>query len=137
MGLFGIFKKNKQRQDIPYKFNFDKAPELLKIYKKYRILELDATKFSMSNTTSSTKKFIKATEQRNDYAYKTLAKAVYDKFNIIKPTLHKRRGEEGFFEWDVVFDKPFEELSENQLKCLVGLFDRKFVYELPDEYYND
>jgi len=135
MGIFDIFKKKKQIKER-YEFNFNKFPELLEVYKEYRILELNATKYSMNDSANSTNKYKKASAISKQYANTVLAKAIYNIFNEIKPTLHKRRGEEGFYKWEEVFDKPFDQLNENQLKCLVGLIYRKFVYELPQEYYN-
>lgn len=137
MKLFNLFKKKNKPLKENYEFNFDKFPELLKVYEKYRILELDATKYCLKNTASYQKKYEKASKVRDTYANTVLAKAIYNCFNEIKPTLRKRRGEEAFYKWEEIFDKPFENLNENQLKCLVGLIYRKFVYELPQQYYNN
>ena len=53
MGFFDIFKKkDKPIQDIPYRFNFDKAPELLEVYKEYRSLKLEAVALSRKNSSN-------------------------------------------------------------------------------------
>lgn len=122
---------------MDYRFNFKKYPDLKKMYEEYRRLELKATGYSMKDSESSSRKMLKTHEKINEFAYTILAKAIYNTFAPIKPTLHKRRGESIYLQWDEVFDKPFEELDINQRKCLVGLLDGKFVYELPLKFYND
>lgn len=129
--LFGRKKYNK------YRFKFEKYPELLEMYEVYRKLELKATGYSMGNSARAGELLEKANQKSSEYGYNILAKAIYDTFASIKPKLHKRRGESAYFQWDEVFDKPFEELDINQRKCLVGLIEGKFVYELPLKYYND
>ena len=129
--LFGRKKYHK------YSFKFEKYPELLEMYEEYRKLELKATKYSMSNSERAGELLEKANQKSSEYGYNILAKAVYDTFAPVKPKLHKRRGESAYFQWDEVFDKPFVELDINQRKCLVGLIEGKFVYELPSKYYND
>ena len=123
--------------NMNYRFNFKKYPELLELYKVYRNIRLKATGYSMKNSESASKKMMKANAEGDDYGYNIFAKAIYDVFAPIKPKLHKRRGESAYFQWDEVFDKPFEELDINHRKCLVGLIEGKFVYELPLSYYND
>ena len=120
-----------------YRFNFKKYPELLELYEVYRKLELKATGYSMKDSKRAGEQLTKANQKSSEYAYSILAKAIYDVFAPIKPKLHKRRGESAYFQWDEVFDKPFEELDINHRKCLVGLIEGKFVYELPLSYYND
>lgn len=120
-----------------YRFNFKKYPNLLEMYELYRKLRLKATEYSMKNSASAGEKMMKANAESDNYGYNIFAKAIYDTFAPIKPKLHKRRGESAYFQWKEVFDKPFEELDINQRKCLVGLIEGKFVYELPLKYYND
>ncbi len=72
----------------------------------------------------------------NEYGREVLAKAAYDTFSSIKPTLHRRRGEDIFCAWNDVFGSSFIGLDDHQNDCLVGMFNRKYVYELPDCYYN-
>ena len=118
------------------RFNFKKYPDLLEIYEVYRKLELKATGYSMKNSKLAERQLIKANQKSREYSQTILAKAIYDTFAPIKPVLHKRHSEDVYLQWDEVFDKPFEELDINQRKCLVGLLDGKFVYELPLQYYN-
>lgn len=114
-----------------YVFNFKKFPSLLSLYKKYRDLELTATK----HADGSAKKYDAAVKARDDFGYNILAKEIFNTFNPIKPKLHKRRGESGCFAWNDVFCDDYDSLDEKQKKCLIGLIYRLFVYELPDEYY--
>lgn len=118
-------------------FNFKKFPDLLKTYKKYRELELTATKYSMKDSAKSLKKYEEAAKTRDEFGYNVLAKEIFDTFSSIKPTLHKRRGEGGYFSWDEIFSSNFDDTDEKQRKCLIGLIYRLFVYELPNEYYVD
>lgn len=122
---------------MKYRFNFKKYPDLLKMYEAYKKLELKATAYSMKNSKQSGQQLTKANQESCAYSQNILAKAIYDTFASIKPTLHKRRGESVYLQWYEVFDKPFEELDINQRKCLVGLLDGNFVYELPLKFYND
>ena len=120
-----------------YRFNFKKYPELLELYEVYRKLELKATGYSMRDSESANRKRLKTNEKNSKYAYSILAKAIYDTFAEIKPILHNADIGNVYLSWDEVFDKPFEELDINHRKCLVGLIEGKFVYELPLSYYND
>lgn len=120
-----------------YRFNFKNYPTLLKIYEKYKQLELKATKYSMKNSKLAGRQLEKANQESNEYAFTILAKEVFDTFSVLKPMLHKRRGESAYLPWDEVFNKPFDDLDINQRKCLVGLLDGNYVYELPLSYYND
>lgn len=119
-----------------YRFNFIQYPDLLEMYEVYRKLKLKATGYSMHDSESANRKRIKTNEKNSDYAYTIFAKAIYDTFAPLKPMLHQRRRESLYLRWDEVFNKPFEELDINQRKCLVGLLDGDFVYELPLSYYS-
>ena len=135
MGLFDIFKKkDKPMQDIPYRFNFDKAPDLLEVYKAYRSLKLEAVALSRKN--SSNAKYENACAKRDNYAQNVLAKLAWDIFNPLAPTLHNADKDE-YVDWNKLFDKTFEELSTEQKKYLVGLIEGDYIYELPNKYYND
>jgi hypothetical protein len=120
-----------------YKFKFDSYHKLLKLYQKYKKLERVAVKYSMNDSEWSAKKMLKATEKSTAFAENVLAKEIFETFKDVKPTLHKRRKDEGYFSWNEIFGDNFEELDANQKECLVGLLGRKFVYELPSEYYNN
>lgn len=120
-----------------YKFKFDVYPTLLELYQEHKRLERIATKYSMSDSKSSAKKLLEANSKSNEFALNILAREIFEVFGALKPMLHKRRGEQGYFSWDEVFGDEFERLDENQKKCLVGLLSGKFVYELPLEYYNN
>lgn len=120
-----------------YRFNFKKYPELLELYEVYRKLELKATGYSMKESKRAGEQLTKANQRSSKYAYSILAKAIYDTFAEIKPILHNADIGNVYLSWDEVFDKPFEELDINHRKCLVGLIEGKFVYELPLSYYND
>lgn len=120
-----------------YKFKFDKFPKLLEMFEIHEKLNLNAVKYSMKESIIGQKKYIIAEKKYQDFSLNNMAKAVYDTFCNIKPLLHQRRGEDCYLKWDEVFDRPFDELDVSQRKYLVGLLRRKFVYELPDDYYND
>ena len=131
-----MFFKKKNKSNEKYRFNFEKYPELLEKYEVYRRLRLEITKYSMKDTNIAGKKLLDANKKFEGYSQNIFAKEIYYIFNSIKPILHKRRGEEGFFKWEEIFGKPFEELNEKERKCLVGLVDGNFIYELPEKYYN-
>lgn len=117
------------------RFNFIKCPELKEKYETYHTLRLEVVRWSTKNGVIANKKFEKAQTDLQQYEYNVLAKAIFDTFSKIKPILHRRRGEETYYRWDDVFDCPFEENDINKRKCLIGLLEGKFVYELPLEYY--
>lgn len=120
------------------KFKFEKCPSLKGIYDKYYKLTMVLVKWSMKSGPLAEKQLKKAEEEVNQYGYQVLAPAIYDAFNPLKPQLYKRRGEgQGYYNWDEVFDKPYDQLDVKKRKCLIGLIEGSFVYELPSEYYND
>ncbi len=90
----------------------------------------------MRDSKLANRKRIKTNEKNSEYAYTILAKAIYDTFAQTKPILHNA-DRDIYLPWDEVFDKSFEELDINHRKCLVGLLDGNFVYELPLSYYNN
>jgi hypothetical protein len=61
---------------------------------------------------------------------------IYDIFNPLCPIL-KNADQEVFIEWNKVFDKPFEQMTDKQKRYLVGLVEGDYIYELPLEYYNN
>ncbi len=134
MGIFDIFKKKKVRMDIPYKFKFDKVPELLEIYKEYRELQLKATSLSRKDVKND--KYEKAAEVRDTYGQNVVAKEIWNIFNPISPTLYNADKDE-YIDWEKLFDKNFEQLSVKQKRYLIGLIEGDYVYELPKEYYNN
>ena len=119
-----------------YRLNFKQYPDLLEMYEKYKQLELKATKYSMKNSKLAGRQLEKANQESSEYAFTILAKKVFDIFSDLKPMLHKRRGESAYLQWDEVFGESFDRFNLNQRKCLVGLLDGNFVYELPLSYYN-
>ena len=123
------------KMEIKCNFDFSKCPELKGMYEKYYKLRLEVVKWSMKDGDTANKRYEKAETELHQYGYTVLAKAVFDTFSKIKPILHKRRGEDGYYKWDEIFDISFEENDENKKKCLIGLIEGKFVYELPLQYY--
>ena len=117
------------------KFDFDQFPELEKIYDKYYKIYLKALKYSMKDGTKNGEKMEKAIEEARQYGYSVLAPIIYNIFSKIKPQLYRRIKGPGYYNWDDVFGKPFDELDENQKKVLIGLLSGEFVYLLPGKYY--
>ena len=113
-------------------FNFKKCPELLKVAKKYFALDAKALKLSVKDSS----KYGKSSDALREYEKEVFAKAIFETFKIVKPKLHNRM-KGGDFEWDEVFADSYEKLDWKQIRCLSGLISRNFVYELPDEYYNN
>ena len=135
MGLFDFFKKKKGAKYNNYEFNFSKAPQLLEIYGEYKKHKNSAS--SSANKESSKKgEYEKASKKRDDFGRNTFAKAIWEIFNPIAPTLYNSDKEENV-SWNEVFSETFEELSTRQKDFLVGLIERNYIYELPKEYYNN
>ena len=133
MGIFDIFKRKKIKFDSSYKFDFNKAPSLLDVYKKFR--EISKTASSLGEKTASKEKYENACRERDSFGDNVLAKEVWNFFNPISPTLYNADKEENE-KWNKVFDKPFQDLSTVQRRFLVGLIERNYIYELPNKYYN-
>ena len=117
------------------KFDFDQFPELEKIYDKYYNLYLKVLKYSMKDGTKNGEKMEKAIEEARQYGYSVLAPIIYNIFSKIKPQLYRRIKGPGYYNWDDVFGKPFDELDDNQKKILIHLLSGDFVYLLPGKYY--
>ena len=132
--IFNIFKKkpakNIKYKGLFYKFDFEKFPQLLESYNKYREL------ISYASKNLENKKYEEASKKRDEYGDNIFAKEVWDVFNPIAPELWNADKEKSA-KWNEVFDKPFEELSVLQRRFLVGLIRKDYVYELPKEYYNE
>lgn len=119
-----------------YRFKFENFPQLLDPYEYYNALYDKMSGYSSKNCERAGKKMQDAYNNLNEYGREVLAKVTYDTFSAVKPILHKRRGEGIFCAWDDIFGSSFNELDDHQKDCLVGIFNRKYVYELPDSYYN-
>ncbi|MDE5592961.1 MAG: hypothetical protein K2I75_03410 [Clostridiales bacterium] len=130
-----MFKKRLKIQNR-YRFKFEKFPQLLEPYEHYNALYDKMSEYSNKNSESAGKKMWEAYNKLKEYGREVLAKFVYDAFSPIRPILHQRRGEDILCAWDDVFGSSFNELDDHQKDCLIGLFNRKHVYELPDSYYN-
>lgn len=131
-----LFVEWRLKMQNRYRFKFEKFPQLLEPYEHYNTLYDRMSGYSSKNSERAGKKMWEAYHKLDEYGRGVLAKLAYDAFSPIKPTLHKRRGEDVFCAWDDVFGSSFIELNDNQKDCLIGLFNRKYVYELPDCYYN-
>ena len=134
MGIFDIFKKKEANIDINCRFNFNKAPELLESYKRYRTFKLKATSLSRKDVKSEV--YEEAAKMRDDYGRNVLAKEIWDIFSPKTPTLYNADTEE-YIDWEKLFNTNFDQLSEKQKDFLVGLIEGNYIYELPKKYYND
>lgn len=121
--------------DRDVNFNFDKFPELGEIYDKYHNLYLKAVKYSMKDGTKNGEKMEKAIEEAKQYGYSVLALLIYNIFSKIKPQLYRRIKGPGYYNWDDVFGKPFDELDDSEKQNLIHLLSGEFLYQLPGKYY--
>ena len=121
---------------MPFKFKFELYSSLLPIYKEYMQLRLKATALSRKDSERAGKKYLEAAEKRDAFARDVVAKAVYDIFSPLHPSL-LNADKEMTVTWETVFDGEFDQMSNKQKYYLVGLIEGDYVYELPSEYYND
>lgn len=117
------------------KFNFERFPELGKPYDIYCSIKSKAYKYSMKDGTKNGEKMEKAIEECRQYGYSILAPIIYNIFSKIKPRLYRRIKGPGYFNWDDVFGKPFDELDDSEKQNLIHLLDGEFLYRLPEKYY--
>lgn len=119
-----------------YRFKFKKYPELFEMYKVYRKLRLNVTKWSMKESEKAGVKMDQAILDQDTYSRTIFAKAIYDIFNPLKPKLYDTY-DKCRVKWDEHFGKKaFEELTDTEKRDLVGLIAKDFNYELPKKYYN-
>ena len=118
---------------IAGRFNFEFYPKLLKIYKEYSSLRLKATDLSRKEAARFAKKYQEAADKRDAFARDVVAKEIYEIFNPLQPML-TNADKQVNVQWVAVFDKPFDQLTDRQKYCLVGLVDGNYVYELPIKY---
>lgn len=124
-----IKKDNKTRKKEQHKFKFNKYPELLEKYNQFKIW--NSKKFKSYENMNDKKLMSKEIDE----SFESLACAIFNIFNKIKPDLIiKKTGEK--IKWQDIINKPFEELSYKEKLILVRLLDRLYKYVLPDNYYN-
>ena len=112
-----------------HKFKFDNYPELLEKYNSFKLW--NSRKYATFENVEAKKQVL----NEIDKSFESLAMAVYNTFNDIKPELIiKRTGEK--VKWEAVIYKSFEELSHMEKLILVRLLDRLYKYVLPNNYYN-
>lgn len=120
-----------------YLFKFKKYPELLEMYKVYRKMCLNSTKYSMKESAKAAEKMKKAIADEEKYCHTIFAKAIYEIFNKKKPVLHSLLKDGNYIKWDDFFgERQYDELTNYEKDCLVGLIGKSFNYELPKKYYN-
>ncbi len=118
-----------------YKFNFQKYPELLIIYEKYRKMRMKVVKYNDKTSSGAGNKLVHSISQHKEYGRTVLAKAIFEIFDPIKPLLHNADND-SYVKWVDHFGKSFTELDDDLKDDLVGLVDGDFIYELPLSYYN-
>ena len=118
-----------------YRFNFQKYPELLKLYQEYREMRMKVVKTSMKETKNTSQQLRASISKKKEFSRNILAKAIYDVFSKVSPLLHNV-DKDTYVEWNHHFKGSFEELDNDMRDDLVGLLDGNFIYELPLEYYN-
>ena len=123
------------RMTMPYKFKFERFPNILPFFKEYMDLKRKATAWSMKDSARAGKKYEEAAKKRDEYGETVLAKVIYDTFDPISPIL-TNSDDDILVEWKKVFDKPFDQLTNYQKEDLIGLIERNYIYELPVDYYN-
>lgn len=123
-----VEKAIEQKKKV-HKFKFDNYPELLEKYNTFKLWNSKKI-YDFENLDDK-----KNVLNEKDKAFESLALAVFNTFNEIKPKLIiKKTGQ--MVSWDEVINKPFEELSYLEKLILVRLLDRLYKYVLQNNFYN-
>ena len=120
-------------------FKFDEYPEIKKAHEEYqklfnRMYEIEAEDYKYSE-----EEFYRLAKEANKkveaFMLSTYAKAVFDAFSPIKPTLRAVWKKFEPVTWDSIIAKTFEECNESQRTRLFGMVEEEDPYILPAEYY--
>lgn len=110
-------------------FKFEKYPELLEKYNKFKLLNF--RKYTEFDYAEDKKQAL----EEIGLAFEDFAQSVFSVFNEIKPDLIVKKTLKRV-KWDDVINKPYQQLSYKQKQILIRLLDRLYLYLLPAEYYN-
>lgn len=122
-------------------FQFDLFPEILKAHKKSRQLSKKINAAEIKNVNrggdpNKDSKWQSVLDEGLKFDSETYPQIIYNVFSPIKPDLTiKKTGE--IIKWDsLFFNKPFDELSNDQKTILYLMVEAERPYLLPQEYYN-
>lgn len=109
-------------------FDFDKYPELEKLYKEYTKLSKKLLKSSMGKGDGVDYYELVRNMEKGEFS-----RLIFNTFHgKVKNVYHEF---DGIKTWEEVFGDDYDLLDDMKKRCLVLLLDGNFVYRLPDEYY--
>ncbi len=120
-------------------FKFDEYPEIKKAHEEYQDLmgrwyELEVEEDSYSKVEYS-KMYSDYDRKIENLMYNIYAKAVFDAFSPIKPTLRAVWKKNKPLKWEKEISDTFDDCDEDQRRVLFGMVEEEDPYILPAEYY--
>ncbi len=111
-------------------FKFDEYPEIKKTHGEYA-----QRRDEIYESEQDDAKYWALREIQNNLKFNIYAKAVFDAFNPIKPTLRAVWKKNKPCKWEKVIANSFDECDEDQRVILFGMVEEETPYILPAEYY--